>query len=1057
MSSTRRNINLLGIFFMLVSLSSCVKELFSNEDSDATAIEFKVAARADETPTSARFIVFNHNKIIKNEIIAEENGSYPLQLFKGEYRLVILINEPSEITSALNNATALRDLQAIQLNSSQRESNIVLVSNNMINVTTVAGQPTQGLVSVDGAPATQNPEIEIKRAQAKTTLYMRKYTKKNGLPDDRIVIKKVTLCNVPKYSYLLPNYYTEATFNKQVIYDNATGILLDQDVTDAQYAVKDKVTEGAYSNVVLEVPTDTDPTNIFPEYMMQDPTNSANAAYLLVEASYTSKGATTDVSYTLPALRANELIENYNLNRNHNYIVYLTLTQRGVFDSFEVTYTVKDWEGQDVNVDINKDPFLDITNINVNAYDAAVTRVYFYSNQTADNVFVSPIGHIGSESGTAFNVKDEFHKLVPDNTGGTPESADNFHYEFDVNTGVGKGYIDIINLKTSTAGSQTRVINLIAGKIIRTITINSTISEEAAKRITVPYIGTFHRANEHSERLITWHATGEWTATIRNGQNSDKLVMDKLASPAYSKGLYTVQNPMGAEGAEVVDETKLVNGQRIISGYGRVYFRVGWQDTPADKNSNRYAIIDVTFNGNAETATLYCRQGQEPEELVSGNTILMSTYNVALPDQFTMYPTMAGYFYQWNDRTPYAPIGTLASYNTTVRHDVFDESRSVCPTGYGYPSEETITALGPILDNMDVHWGYYADGYFDRRAITNHLVNGSSVNVAYAGNLFYNPVNGKSMFTPTNGGRDLTGKFSLVRPGDPTQSTMMTGFWANYSSNANDAVAVFQYSDVKSQVGTIDKLSAISVRCVKLSGNTLYFDANGGSGAPRSITALPGTSVSIPQAPTVGLSQWHLCIGWNTRSDGKGTAYKFNSSKLIGSTDETLYAMWESMDNIRLSSGSTTGNFISDDNIGTFTYNSYVLGSNGGFRSTLDNALNNELAYPYLQFSNIGIAAAWTDAYTGCKNMAPAGQWRLPRISELYWSYRYDPNIWYNNYNNMTLTGSCFVSGTEVSSTQYWGIYAQNCYASQTAGMAVVDPKNNLMYYRCVKEIRPLQ
>ena len=1062
MSSTIRNIKLLCFFIMLVSLSGCMKDFFSGGDTDTTSIAFRVAARSGNTPEKARFIVMNLDKIIKNEIITkqddENNGHYSLKLLAGEYRLIIVVNETEEMKTALNNAKSLNDLKVMQLTSSQREDNIVLISNNTIKVSS-AGDSTPPQVAIDEGNPSSTPQIMLERAQAKTTLYVRKYTQKNGLAEDKVTIKKVSLCHLPKYSYLVAGNYTTTEFTEQILYNNTFGTLLENDVTETQYANKGKADEGAYTKIVAEIPDSNEPNNIFPEYLMQDPTKADAATYLFIEANYNTQGSNTEVTYSIP-LRGNESIENYNLYRNHNYTVYLTLTQRGDFDAFEVAYNVQPWDDQEVNVDISKDPFLDITNVDVNVYDAAATRVYFFSNQPADKVFISPVGHIGTASGTVFEVQKMYHKLVEVNEEGNTEKADNFHYNFDNTSGTGKGYIDIIHLNTDKVGNDIRVINLVAGKLSRSINVSSIISEEAAKKNETPYAGTFHRSDERGERIVTWHNTGDWKATIRNIADFKNIFIDRLASPAFGKGLYTVQNPIGPEGAEVTDGT---NGTGSISGKGRIYFRIGWKDFPAN-NKNRYAIIDVSYANNTKTQALYCRQGQEPEGLVTTGSLEMATYNVALPEEFTKYPTMAGYLYQWNDRTPYSPVGSVTNYNTTIRHDTFGDNRLVCPDGYGYPSKSVIDALDPILNNLDVHWGYYADGYFDRRAISNHAVNSSSINVAYAGNVFYNNSNGKSIFTPTTGARNEQGIFSLIRPGDEGKASMMSGFWANYSESPNNGVAVFQYSNKKSEVDKIDKLSALSVRCVRLNGYTIYFDANGGSGAPRSITKQSGEFISIPSAPSEARSNWHLCIAWNTQADGKGTTYKFGERLTISNKDMTLYAMWESMENLKLAPGSTSKNFIADDKIMETSYNTWTTVDEGNNGERYTNAADvlKELAYPYLQVSgtsyntNTG-STSWDGARTLCAGLSPAGEWRLPRASELYWLYRCDNSAWGNIsqiYPN--------ASGTEGKNNSMWGVVPTNVYSFYQLPPGELDNgeyalKNIAKYFRCVREIRPLK
>lgn len=180
--------------------------------------------------------------------------------------------------------------------------------------------------------------------------------------------------------------------------------------------------------------------------------------------------------------------------------------------------------------------------------------------------------------------------------------------------------------------------------------------------------------------------------------------------------------------------------------------------------------------------------------------------------EFVDYPSQAGAFYQWGNSpnplayhpikpvTPFAPTPpywfaplTGVYWDNTVR-----AQQESCPSGYhrpsdgivGYPAMNT-TENGvasseirqslyayPTLDNSagtaNFRWGFYADGYFDRRDHRNPLVPSSgsarntmspntavswdSKDVAYIGTLAFNPASGSShenasLFIPAAGSR----------------------------------------------------------------------------------------------------------------------------------------------------------------------------------------------------------------------------------------------------------------------------------------------------------------
>ena len=177
------------------------------------------------------------------------------------------------------------------------------------------------------------------------------------------------------------------------------------------------------------------------------------------------------------------------------------------------------------------------------------------------------------------------------------------------------------------------------------------------------------------------------------------------------------------------------------------------------------------------------------------------------PGIFTAYPTQAGAMFQWanigtgaDNRTryawnPYTPSATgwnIITPNTDYWTDagMLVNTHETCPSGYRRPTDGITNAgvpptsaaaansefrqslwLYPQINNVsdlnNVVWGYYADGFFDRRAlatspgspgVANSAVSSGDENVAYIGNLFYNPVTSSdryqaSLFFPVAGYR----------------------------------------------------------------------------------------------------------------------------------------------------------------------------------------------------------------------------------------------------------------------------------------------------------------
>jgi len=71
---------------------------------------------------------------------------------------------------------------------------------------------------------------------------------------------------------------------------------------------------------------------------------------------------------------------------------------------------------------------------------------------------------------------------------------------------------------------------------------------------------------------------------------------------------------------------------------------------------------------------------------------------------------------------------------------------------------------------------------------------------------------------------------------------------------------------------------------------TLSYDANGGSGAPDSVTRLYNAEITLPDGSSLSLANYHF-DGWNTEANGSGTSYTAGGSYTI-EADTTLYAQW---------------------------------------------------------------------------------------------------------------------------------------------------------------------
>lgn len=214
-------------------------------------------------------------------------------------------------------------------------------------------------------------------------------------------------------------------------------------------------------------------------------------------------------------------------------------------------------------------------------------------------------------------------------------------------------------------------------------------------------------------------------------------------------------------------------------------------------------------------------------------------------DHFTKYPSQAGAYFLWaSDTDPRRayhstnPSGVFTDWATgypTTFWDVLGPDNETCPPGYRRPndggnsgSNTGTVALseyrqslyfnapeGPATEVLDNSvWGYYADGFFDRRAtftsyngISSSTVAKGTRDIAYAGLLIFNPTTHASVFFPAAGGRN-GGDGSLYATGTYGR------YWSS-SSNANSTGWILGFSTVNKNQATINRVYALSIRCVR--------------------------------------------------------------------------------------------------------------------------------------------------------------------------------------------------------------------------------------------------
>jgi len=214
------------------------------------------------------------------------------------------------------------------------------------------------------------------------------------------------------------------------------------------------------------------------------------------------------------------------------------------------------------------------------------------------------------------------------------------------------------------------------------------------------------------------------------------------------------------------------------------------------------------------------------------------------------YPSQAGYFFRWNySRQAFAPhiVGAITNWDNTQNGNgnwVLSTNNETCPPGYRRPNDgpQNNTPGPAVISEMrqslyltpkngsggtygldNTEQGYYADGFFDRRQITNGPAGSSNPGVdssvstgnnqiAHRGCLYYNPYNNASLFFPAAGYRGIdTGAGGALNN---------AGGDGNYWSSSTFSTVTSWYqnfigSDGSANQNCTNRSYGFSIRCIK--------------------------------------------------------------------------------------------------------------------------------------------------------------------------------------------------------------------------------------------------
>jgi hypothetical protein len=239
-------------------------------------------------------------------------------------------------------------------------------------------------------------------------------------------------------------------------------------------------------------------------------------------------------------------------------------------------------------------------------------------------------------------------------------------------------------------------------------------------------------------------ARGISFSTVIPGSQISNAENYKVAGSSIVSGVVDAENP---------DILFRIGLQKPLSGYHEV------------NNPARYAVVLISYGTPVKVQKLFIRQGEGADNF---NGVRWSPYNVRENRNFVNFPTQAGFFYQWGYSTTgttpisYSPIGAVSDWPWNTRETLFSLDKA-SPANYTVPSRDQANILLGV--NKNSFYGYYADGFFDRRMI----VDGSGISygeevcvsnltddVAYIGKLFFSPGTNATLFLPSAGYRSST-------------------------------------------------------------------------------------------------------------------------------------------------------------------------------------------------------------------------------------------------------------------------------------------------------------
>lgn len=674
-----------------------------------------------------------------------------------------------------------------------------------------------------------------------------------------IVFESVTLKSLPKKPYLTSRQY---------------GFSDDSDYFDEETY---NITTGDHINRTNGVETKDDAlVFLVPEHLVGD---KSRYTYVEINCSWGSTalryklalGQGLGVVSNAEMMNGSALLSDLNLLRNTEYRITATIKEMGESEGVEIFQSIEPWD----DIDVYADPLE--RQLNVSAITATVSslsreRIYFWTNQSEVSVdakgYDGGSGSFPSWNTDAYNVSEIFEGL------GNGEANISFNH----NTGMGYIDITPLFDFSASDGTYYRSIFLNAGGLKREIKIAFNHiqhplqydyvgtfhrkNQTGERVIYMPNTGTWSaKADADWVLLSTSRSRDNMLFTDTPGEAEDYKVTDGQTIVSGTGNIYFRVGMKSATASNRYSKITI----NCSGGPKTIWVRQGedadYLMRPEDAYENDPG---VGSEGNwrpaaAKFSPYNLTSPYEPEP--SGTQVDVNG------GEFTQYPTQAGVLWQWANtikpRYAYHPVnpasGNVPTWDSnypSTYWNTLGATYETCPAGYRRPNDGPtdgkVDDNGSALNNAttgytfsyqlansemrqslylnpdtglnyyyseaqagNTVWGYYADGFFDRRVISssvtnfaNTAVSSTGADVAYIGRLLYNKNNNASLFFPAPANRDLnTG--SLNDTGE-----LSGAYWSSSSNGTGGGWNMRFSSSIISQYGSA-RSYGYSIRCVK--------------------------------------------------------------------------------------------------------------------------------------------------------------------------------------------------------------------------------------------------